>query len=116
MISFLADADLNKAIVSGCKRIDPGIDFLTSHAAGLHGLPDLEVLAIASEHGRILVSHDLKTMPRHFGAFIEAGGSSPGLLLVQQYSSIGEVIDDLVLIWAASDSSEWRNRFVEIPL
>jgi len=46
---------------------------------------DPKVLALAAEQDRILVSHDFKTMPRHFGDFLQARGSSPGVLLVPQY-------------------------------
>jgi hypothetical protein len=43
------------------------------------------------------------------------GGSSPGVFLVKQHAPIAEVIDALVLVWAASDADEWRDRIVEIP-
>jgi hypothetical protein len=36
-VRFLADADLNQAIVSGLLRREPAIDFLSAHAAGLKG-------------------------------------------------------------------------------
>ena len=36
-VRFLADADLNKAIVSGVLRREPTVDFLTAQAAGLRG-------------------------------------------------------------------------------
>jgi predicted nuclease of predicted toxin-antitoxin system len=65
MIRFLADADLNHGIVRGCRRLEPAIDFLSANEAGLAGVPDPEVLAIAAEQDRILVSHDRKTMRRH---------------------------------------------------
>ena len=59
-IRFLADADLNKAIVTGVLRREPTVDFLTAQAAGLRGLKDPEVLALAAKLGRILVSHDAR--------------------------------------------------------
>jgi len=52
MIRFLADADLNEGIVSGCLRREPAMDFLSANDAHLHGLPDLEVLRIAAEQNR----------------------------------------------------------------
>jgi hypothetical protein len=55
-------------------------------------------------------------MPRYFGQFLTAGGSSPGVLLVKQSSPVGEVIDELVLIWAASDAGEWKHGILKIPL
>jgi len=116
MIRFLADADLNEGIVVGCLRREPTMDFLTANEADLEGVPDPAVLALASEQDRILVSHDFQTMPRHFGDFLQAGASSPGVLLVPQYLPIGEAVDELVLIWNASDADEWENRILGIPL
>jgi len=101
MIRFLADADLNEGIVVGCLRREPTMDFLTANEADLEGVPDPAVLALASEQDRILVSHDFQTMPRHFGDFLQAGDSTPGVLLVPQYLPIGEAVDELVLIWNA---------------
>jgi hypothetical protein len=116
MVRFLADASLRHAIVSGCLRREPTIDFLSAHLAKLEGIPDPDVLAIAAEQGRILVTHDFRTMPRHFGEFLEAGRSSPGVFLVKGRTPLAQVIEALVLVWAASDPEEWKNRILEIPL
>jgi hypothetical protein len=34
---------------------------------------------------------------------------------VKQRARIADVIDALVLVWAASDADEWQNRILEIP-
>ncbi|MBD2488833.1 hypothetical protein [Aulosira sp. FACHB-615] len=47
IIRYQADADLNQAIVTGVLRREPTIDFQTAFAAGLAGVKDPEVLAIA---------------------------------------------------------------------
>ena len=49
--------------------------------ARLDGVPDGEVLRLAAEQGRILVSHDENSMPGHFREFVAAGNESPGVLL-----------------------------------
>ena len=82
-IRFQADADLNQIIVRATLRLEPTIDFQTAHAAGLAGLDDPDVLEKAAQEGRILVSHDRKTMPGHFGQFIVTRESS-GLLIISQ--------------------------------
>ena len=115
MIRFLADASLREAIVSGCLRREPAIDFLSANDANLAGVPDLEVLTLAAAEGRILVTSDLKTMPRHFGELLDAGGSSAGVLLVKQRTPVGVVIEALLLVWGVSDADEWKNRILEIP-
>jgi hypothetical protein len=105
----------NHAIVKGCRRQEPALDFQSANEADLEGECDPEVLALAAAENRILVTHDRQTMPRHFGEFLMSGKSSPGVFIVSQFAPIGEVIDELVLIWAASDAEEWTNRIVDIP-
>ena len=84
-------------------------------AAGLEGLNDEQVLALAAREGRILVTHDQKTMPRHFANFITSQ-TSPGLLIVPQHAPYATVVDDLVLISLASEAEEWVNRICSLPL
>jgi uncharacterized protein DUF5615 len=114
-VGFLADADLNKAIVTGVLRREPSIDFLTAHAAGLRSMKDAEVLTLAAEQQRALVSHDAGTMPA-FRAFRNAGKHSAGVFLVHQSLDIGTAIEELLLIWLASEASEWENRLEWLPL
>ncbi len=114
-VRFQADADLNQIIVKATLRLEPSIDFQTAPAAGLAGLDDAHVLKLAAEQGRILVSHDRKTMPTHFGQFI-ALGNSPGVLIVSRKLPIAQVAEELFLIWSASEPEEWVNRIRSLPL
>ena len=114
-VRFQADADLNQSIVLSVVRQEPSIDFRTATEAGLEGLPDREVLTLAAAEGRVLVSHDRKTMPRHFGQFL-MNSSSPGVLLVPQYLPISRAVEELVLVWSVTEASEWINRIVWLPL
>ena len=53
---FQADADLNHKIVVGLRRREPSVDLLGAHEGGVVGEPDSDVLRVAAESGRILVS------------------------------------------------------------
>ena len=77
---------------------------------------DPQVLALAAERQRVLVSHDAGTMPAHFRAFRNAGKYSSGVFLVPQSLDVGTAIDELLLIWLASEASEWENRLAWLPL
>jgi hypothetical protein len=91
------------------------VDFLTAQGANLEGLPDPAVLAIAARVDRILVSHDHKTMPRHFGEFLR-DHQSPGVFLISQDLPIAIAVEALLLVWVASDASEWRNQLRYLPV
>jgi hypothetical protein len=51
MTRFLADACLRDAIVSGCLRSEPAIDYHSANDASLAEVPDPEVLALAAPGG-----------------------------------------------------------------
>ena len=110
-IRFQADADQRAAIVKGVKRRDPTIDFMTAHDAGLD---DMAVLAIAANSGRLLVSHDVSTMPEHFGRFIE-GRSSAGVILISQQLSYHDAIEGLLRTWATTEAEDWMNVLSFLP-
>ena len=114
-VRYQADADLIQAIVSGVLRREPTIDFQTAFAAGLEGVKDPGVLAIAAEQERILVSHDRKTMPSEFASFIVSNQSS-GVIIVSRKLPIEVIIEELILIWAVSSAEEWINRIAKLPL
>jgi len=114
-VRFQADADLDGRILRGLRRTAREIDMRTSGDAGLAGLGDPEVLRIAADSGRILVSQDRRTMPAHFARFT-SGARSPGVILLRETTPISTAIEELVLIWNASEAEEWADRIVWIPL
>jgi hypothetical protein len=59
------------------------IDFQTANEANLEGLGDDIVLALAASENRILISHDRRTMPHHFGEFIQHQ-NCPGVFIVRK--------------------------------
>lgn len=114
-VRFQADADLNEDIVTGLMRREPRIDFQIADAAGLRGQDDAVVLARAAEERRVLVSHDRKTMPRHFAEFIQSS-TSAGLLIVSQKLDLRTAIEELITVWEASEAEEWINIISDIPV
>lgn len=112
---FQADADLDARILRGLKRRAPEIDVQSSIDAGLKSMPDPQVLKLCADLGRILISQDRSTMPRHFQHFAQ-NNVSPGVILLRGGISIRAAIDEIILIWSATEAEEWLNRLVWIPL
>jgi len=114
-IKFQADNDFNGKIIRAIKERVPDIDFKTAPDAGLHvGLPDDQVLEIAAQEGRLLVSCDRKTMPTHFANFITFH-FSPGVFIVSRKLTIAQAAEWLVLYWSASEAEEHINLLTYIP-
>jgi hypothetical protein len=114
-LRFQADEDFNQTIVLAIIRREPAIDFQTAPQAGLKGRQDPEVLAFSAKTGRVLVTHDAKTMPGHFAKLIQES-TSPGVLLIPQHLPIADAVEEVILLWYATDASEWTNRIVWLPL
>jgi len=108
-LRFQADADLNPAIGRGLRRREPPIDSRAAAGAIPDGTPDPEVLRIAAQVGRVLVSRDVATMPGHFAEFIRLQ-ESPGLLLIHSRRPIGSVIEGLLLVRMTWTANDVRNR------
>jgi hypothetical protein len=107
IVRFQADANLNQIILLAAQRREPAMDFQTVMEAELSGVNDREVLARAAREGCILVTHDRKTMPRHFFAFITTT-TSAGVLIVPQHLPVAAAVDDLFLLWHASEAIVYR--------
>jgi hypothetical protein len=110
-VRFQADNDLRRTIVRGVLRRLPAADF---QYQSLNAVDDLAVLHLAAEAGRIVVSHDVSTMPQAFAEFRRTS-HSPGILLAPQSSAIAEVIEHLILIWELTEASEWHDRICYLP-
>jgi len=114
-IRLSADNDLRFAIVKAVRRREPSIDFVSALEAGLEGLTDPEVLELAARDNRALVSHDRRTMLKHFRDRLEAGRTSPGLWVVSQGAPIGSVVEGIVLLWAVAEPAELRDQVYHLP-
>ena len=114
-VRFLADSNLHLAILEGVCRGEPEVDFKRASEAKLRGQPDIEVLAIAAEDGRVLVTHDIRTMPLHFAEFVEAN-ESPGVLLVAQQAAIGAIVREVAELWRTTEAEDWVNQIARLPL
>jgi Domain of unknown function (DUF5615) len=113
-LRFQADANVDPAVVRGLKRREPAIDFREAAGTIPDGTPDSEVLRIAAEEGRVLVSGDVATLPGHFARFV-AEHDSPGLVLIPSRRSIGEVIEGIMVVWLNWSPEELRNRARWLP-
>jgi hypothetical protein len=113
-VRLLADANFNGLIVYGLRKRVPALDFLVAHGVIPPRLSDPKVLILAANLGRVLVSHDRRTMPEHFYRFLETQ-ESPGLILIPRAYPVGLAIGELHISVACSSADEFRNRITWLP-
>jgi hypothetical protein len=77
---------------------------------------DPTVLAWAAAEGRVLVTHDVNTIPCYAYERGSRGERMPGVILVPQRSSIARCIEDLLLLAECSEDREWEGRVLFLPL
>jgi predicted nuclease of predicted toxin-antitoxin system len=116
VLPLLLDENFNRRILRGLSRRIPDLDYLVVQSAGLGGESDRNILAWAAEHSRVLVTHDLKTIPLFAYTRIVASLPMSGVIAVNDELAIGQVIEELAIIVTCSETSDWENQVVYLPL
>lgn len=116
MLRLLVDQDFDHDILRGLLRRVPKLDVVTTPEVGLSAASDLELLVWAAEAGRVIVTHNRKTMPCHAADRIAAGERMPGVIVVPRRLPMSQVIDELEVIVMCSDENEWENIIRYLPL
>ena len=109
------DEDIRGGVVRGLQRREASVDILDVNTGGLKGTEDGALLELANDQRRVLVSCDRNTMVAAFWERLGRGLESAGLCIFPQDCPVGAVIEELVMVWAASAQEEWRNRLEFLP-
>ena len=102
---FLTDEGFNMDVTVGLRLRYPRIDLLTVQEAGLLHTPDPQLLEATRRLDRILLSHDVHTIPGHYYALLSQlshGEHVPGVLLVAQEAQIDQAIEWIAEVWGDS--------------
>jgi predicted nuclease of predicted toxin-antitoxin system len=115
-VRFLADENIDSALVLGLKRRVEAADIVRVQDVGLRTRDDPAILEWAAGQGRSLISHDIKTIPGHALERIAVGLPMPGVFLLRATLAIAVAIDELALIAEASDAADWDAKVIYLPL
>ena len=100
----------------GLLRRRPEIDIVTVQDAGLSGIDDPSLLEWAAREGRILLTHDMTTMTHHAYERVRNGLPMLGVFEVGRRISVGDAIEDLILLVDCSLEGEWEGQVRYLPL
>lgn len=116
MLKLLIDQDLDHDILRGLMRRIPRLDAVTAFEIGMSEAADPELLTWAAQAGRIIITHDRKTMPMHTADLLGEGENIAGLFVVLRSLPVHQVIEDLELMITCTENDEWLNVIRYLPL
>jgi Domain of unknown function (DUF5615) len=116
MIGLLVDENFDERIVRGLLRLIATADVIRASEVGLRQQMDPVVLEFAAEKRRILLTHDVNTVPAYAYERIAQRKPMPGVLIVPGTLSIGGAIDELRLLIECGCPDDFNNRVVFLPL
>ena len=115
---FLLDEHVSHAIQDQLLRLDIAIEVLVvgQSPAPPKGTPDQDILLWIEHTGYILVTSNRRTIPAHLRAHQAAGHHVPGVLLLRRSASLRHIIEQMYLLWAASDAEEYTDQMLYLPM
>lgn len=113
---LLADENFNHHILRGIRLQMSDLDCVVAREAGLAGVKDPDVLAWAAEQNRILITHDIRTIPKYAYERIAQELPMPGVIVVPEDFPIGQAIAEVLMILQCSEQSEYVDQVLHLPL
>jgi predicted nuclease of predicted toxin-antitoxin system len=117
MLRLLADENFDHDLVRGAIRRRVGLDLVRAQSVGLSETDDPDILAWAAREQRVVLTHDVNTMTGFAIDRITRGEPMAGLFIVhQEGAALSKIIDDLLLLDDCSDTDEWADQILYLPL
>jgi len=80
------------------------------------GTLDPEILIWCEENDFILVTNNRKSMPVHLADHLATNRRATGILILNAELSIGETVNELLLIASASSAEEYYDQIIFLPI
>jgi hypothetical protein len=113
---FAADENFDGRILQGLQRRLPTLDIIRIQDTVMYQLPDPELLDQLAQEDRILLTHDVRTMPGFVYERVRAGQPMPGIIEVHRSTPIGQAIDELEILLGAGQPDDFENQVRYVPL
>ncbi len=109
---FLLDENVDPALQEALHRNSPGMVVWLVGNPGAPGLGalDPEILLWCEAHNFSLVTNNHTSMPVHLRAHLSASHHVPGIFILNPKMSFAKTVDELALLWGASDIEEYSDK------
>lgn len=106
MLPVLIDENLDQRILRGLRLQVPSLNYAIVQETALRSSGDPALLAWAAEHQRVVVTHDVNTIPKYAYERIRMGEPVAGVVIVPEDLAIGIAIEELAVLIECSEMEE----------
>ncbi|MBD2611665.1 MAG: DUF5615 family PIN-like protein [Nostoc sp. ZfuVER08] len=117
-LQYLIDENVNPIYPNQIRLREPDI---TIKVVGESETPpkstlDPEILYWCEDNNFILVTNNRTSMPVYLADHIAVNRHVPGIFILNPNLSIGENIEELIILALASEDDEYQDRIIYLPL
>jgi Domain of unknown function (DUF5615) len=113
---LLADENFDGRILEGIRARLPDTDIIRVQDTEIYQAADAIVLEWAAKQSRVLLTHDVQALINDAYSRVKAGLAMPGVIEVQQTTSIRQAIDELEVLIGAGQPEDFENQVKYIPM
>jgi len=116
-LQYLLDEHVDRRLRKALKQLAPEI---LVWCVGDPGAPDFgtldpDILVWCETHHFALVTNNRASMPLHLQAHLKQERHVPGIFILDLHMTIGELADELQLLWGASEAEEYADQIRYLP-
>jgi hypothetical protein len=116
MLKLLADENFNNDILRGVIRRLPNADIpRIQDIPEIAGKDDPTLLEWAAQEGRVLLTHDVRTITKYAYERIAAGLLMAGVFEIKRSVPIAIAVEEILIIVECSNEGEWEGQVRYLP-
>lgn len=116
-VRYLCDENVPEQLIDALIQREPAIDIsiVGQDMAPPKGTLDPEVLLFAEKEKMGLITLDKKSMAGHVADHRAMGHHTWGVFILRRDFPILRYVEDLILIWSASEAEDWQGGIEWLP-
>jgi predicted nuclease of predicted toxin-antitoxin system len=117
-LQYLIDENVNPIYSQQIQQREPQIMVQSIGEPGIpnKGTLDPEILDWCEQKNFILVTNNLTSMPVHLSDHLAKQHHIPGIFILNPNLSVGENLEELILLALASEDNEYQDQIIYLPL
>jgi Domain of unknown function (DUF5615) len=116
VLRLLADENFNGIVVSELFKQMPDLDLVRAQDVGLERADDRRLLEWAAAEDRVLLTHDLRTMPGFVYERVNRGLPVSGVIELVTPYSIPQAVEDILTVVICYSPDDMKDRIEYLPL